>query len=421
MNAPAPAGGRGRPSRIGFITESFLDRHGTLFEGGAERHLYHLAREVQQMGTEVVVCQRSVVRDERTVDGIRVVGEPAPLHAVGRRLAQRALAEGCTHLHFQYLERVPSGLSPDRTTATFHAVYWDIPYDRRYREWYPHAWAARAALPLWRWQRWATALVGVSQCRRVLATDSGLLRLVQSHRPALRTRVQVIPNFSDLSASDVLDLPPAALAPLVEAKRSGHVVVLVPRNLSFVRGGAWLPEIVDAVLARTAGRRCRFFLTGVPVHVYGRGDRYVRLLYARIGSMRPERRAALVLLGGLAREHMATAYHLSDLVLIPTFGNEGASLAALESLAVGTPVVATNVGGLSDVVRDGFNGVLTPPDPDDLAAAVADLAADADRRTRLGRQGMELARVTATMDRWRADVAVFARHAGWVPTAKATS
>jgi glycosyltransferase involved in cell wall biosynthesis len=44
----------------------------------------------------------------------------------------------------------------------------------------------------------------------------------------------------------------------------------------------------------------------------------------------------------------------------------------VEALALGTPVIATDVGGVAEVVRDGENGLLAPPgDPGALAAAIA--------------------------------------------------
>jgi glycosyltransferase involved in cell wall biosynthesis len=58
--------------------------------------------------------------------------------------------------------------------------------------------------------------------------------------------------------------------------------------------------------------------------------------------------------------------------------------AAVESLAVGTPVVATSVGGVPEVVHDGVNGLLVPPgSPEAFAGALARLVADDELRQRL--------------------------------------
>ncbi|HZO34676.1 MAG TPA: glycosyltransferase family 4 protein [Gaiellaceae bacterium] len=58
--------------------------------------------------------------------------------------------------------------------------------------------------------------------------------------------------------------------------------------------------------------------------------------------------------------------------------------AAVEALAVGTPVVATSVGGVPEVVHDGVNGLLVPAgSPDAFAAALGRLVDDAALRNRL--------------------------------------
>ena len=59
----------------------------------------------------------------------------------------------------------------------------------------------------------------------------------------------------------------------------------------------------------------------------------------------------------------------------------------VESLAVGTPVIATRVGGVAEVVDDGVNGLLVPVgDADALAAAVQRFFADEELRERLRAQ-----------------------------------
>jgi glycosyltransferase involved in cell wall biosynthesis len=66
---------------------------------------------------------------------------------------------------------------------------------------------------------------------------------------------------------------------------------------------------------------------------------------------------------------------------------ESQGLAILEAMAAGVPVVASNVGGVRDAVRDGHSGLLVPPsDPRALAAAILRLAGDRELALRLAAQ-----------------------------------
>lgn len=79
----------------------------------------------------------------------------------------------------------------------------------------------------------------------------------------------------------------------------------------------------------------------------------------------------------------AWVYSLSSIAL-PT-SREGVPTALIEALAAGLPCIATDAGGVRDVLRDGENGVLVPPgDPGSLATALGRLLSDASLRERLG-------------------------------------
>jgi glycosyltransferase involved in cell wall biosynthesis len=81
-------------------------------------------------------------------------------------------------------------------------------------------------------------------------------------------------------------------------------------------------------------------------------------------------------LGAGARDDVLTLFRAVDAVLI-TSAWENLPHTLLEALAVGTPVIATRVGGIPEVVVDGENGLLVPAhDVEAIAAAVGRLAAD---------------------------------------------
>jgi glycosyltransferase involved in cell wall biosynthesis len=72
-------------------------------------------------------------------------------------------------------------------------------------------------------------------------------------------------------------------------------------------------------------------------------------------------------------------------VLVMPSRSEGLPMALLEAMAYGMAAVATEVGGIPEVVDDGVDGLLVPnEDPAALAAALTGLAADPERRQRLG-------------------------------------
>ncbi len=107
-----------------------------------------------------------------------------------------------------------------------------------------------------------------------------------------------------------------------------------------------------------------------------------RLVLVGYGDLEPElRRAAEALAPGGAVEfagarESAEALPAFDVYVQPSL-YESQGLAILEAMAAGVPVVATDVGGVRDAVRDGETGLLVPPgDPEALAAAILRLAAD---------------------------------------------
>lgn len=77
----------------------------------------------------------------------------------------------------------------------------------------------------------------------------------------------------------------------------------------------------------------------------------------------------------------------SAISVLPSL-SEGLSNSLLESMAVGTPVVATRVGGNPEIIEHGISGLLTPPrDPESLASAMILLLEDPNRASQMGEAG----------------------------------
>jgi L-malate glycosyltransferase len=87
------------------------------------------------------------------------------------------------------------------------------------------------------------------------------------------------------------------------------------------------------------------------------------------------------------REHLSGA----DIFVLPS-RSEGFSNAIVEAMAASLPVVATNVGGNAEAVRDGVNGFIVPAeDPQALAEAILCLLLDPSKAKEMGAAGERIA------------------------------
>lgn len=95
-------------------------------------------------------------------------------------------------------------------------------------------------------------------------------------------------------------------------------------------------------------------------------------LKATAGSLGVDGRTVFLGFRGDAHEFVAAA----DAFCLSSIW-EGIPLAAQEAIALGTPVVTTDVGGMDELIRDGHSGRLCPPgDADSLAAAIQEVVTD---------------------------------------------
>jgi spore coat protein SA len=102
-------------------------------------------------------------------------------------------------------------------------------------------------------------------------------------------------------------------------------------------------------------------------------------------------RGRVVLTGFIPPAEMPRAYLLGDVFVGPSQIEEGLGLVFLEAAAAGLPVIASRMGGIPEVVRDGETGLLLEQKDDarELAEKILDLLRHQERRRRLGQQGRE--------------------------------
>jgi glycosyltransferase involved in cell wall biosynthesis len=196
-------------------------------------------------------------------------------------------------------------------------------------------------------------------------------------------RADVVLSVSDASARevsrafgrhDILVIPNAA--PRVDAPPRADAAVATDPLLLYLGGFANPAKGGDVLL-----EALRVALTDCPE---------LRVALAGPGDLPPEGRALvqgsprITWRSWLDEPRKAAALSEADLVVIPS-RSEGLPVSLLEAMAHGRAIVATAVGGMSEILTDGVDAILVKPEqPLALAGAVCGLARDPDRRLRLG-------------------------------------
>ena len=91
------------------------------------------------------------------------------------------------------------------------------------------------------------------------------------------------------------------------------------------------------------------------------------------------------------RDDLAKIISIYDIFVLPSL-NEGMGRVLVEAMALGKSIVASNVGGIPDLVIHGKNGFLVPPkNPKELAKYIQVLLEDKDKREEMGLAGKEMA------------------------------
>jgi glycosyltransferase involved in cell wall biosynthesis len=195
--------------------------------------------------------------------------------------------------------------------------------------------------------------------------------------------VRVVPNGVDMAAIDAARPGPAVRQEL-GLPEDVPVIGLVGRLDHWGKGHK---ELFEAM----AGLKKRYPVQALIVGG-GRREAEMRELAAGLG------------LAGQAhflgqRQDVPDLLKAMDIFVLPSY-SEGLSLALLEAMAAGLPVIATAVGGTPEVVTDGVTGLLVPPrDPEALAGALERLLADPAGARALGNKAREHVRERYSLDR----------------------
>ena len=246
-------------------------------------------------------------------------------------------------------------------------------------------------------------------------TGSLLVRIVERMLALGTDRIAVLSERQRQEIVDEIRVAPADRVAIVPLGLDLEPLLRVGADTPTLRGELGLAD--NAVVLGFVGRLVPIKDPATLLRAFARVRADVPeavLLVAGDGPLRGELRglaASLRIESGVHflgwRHDLPALFATLDVVVLSS-RNEGTPVAAIEAMAAARAVVATDVGGVGDVVEHRKTGLLVPPGrPDALAAAIAGVAADPAVRRRMGVAARRVAaarfsasRLVDDVDRW---------------------
>lgn len=359
---------------VSILTHSYVDGYNRqfkrLFGGGLERYIRELCGVIHAMGLRPVVHQLSYFEPFRTsFEGTEVIGYTYELGKVSEAFESMAEeAEGL--LIYASCLWHPIQFKPN-SIGICHGINWD------------HG----SVLTSTKDGITAAFRQAVKQLDRIVSVDSHF----QTYARATcefddRDKIMLLPNSVDTAR-----YTPNSSANRNQPRKRGYRVI-VPRRLSYERGVITMMLAAEQLLQTRSDLVIEF--AGELVDGTNIADAFRLWHDSHPAKKRIEQRA-------YSMDEMRQVYTGADVAVIPTLFSEGTSLACLEAMSCGIPVVATDVGGLNDLVIDGLNGRRVPPHSTAIADAVNSLLNDKPLRRKFSKLGRETA-LSFDISRWRA-------------------
>ena len=339
---------------IFFYHCSFFDFHGQDFlAGGAERYAIDLAKLLEKRGFKSVLFQKSEKNLwHKTFKHLKVIGVPINGNHLFYDFCIRCLSTRVKLSILSWSATTPKiKNSCDHILFVGHGVFWDNITIA------PNIKALGNTF---------------KRMSNFISVDANMLSWFRSTFPTevYKKNVTYIPNYVDT----------AKFHPNSSKRNTTTIKILFPRRITHYRGYWLVTAILEDILANYP--QVNFEFVGIV-----NDDEDIEKDLSNLIKKIPTRITHYT----LNPDEMHMAYQSADISLIPTVYSEGTSLACLEAMSCANAVIATNIGGLANLIINNYNGLLINPNSDELKFAIVRLIEDENLRKRLGQNARHMA------------------------------
>ncbi|KAF5292160.1 hypothetical protein FQR65_LT11258 [Abscondita terminalis] len=316
------------------------------YNGGAERYVLDLAKLLIEQGYTVYCVQHSLDRPWiRNYYGLTIIGLPSIFKPILFRWSVSRLTQGAALVISSPFNLVAKEHAK-KIIGISHGIFWDHPALNK---------------------QVTNILQSIKSLDRLVTVDTATLNVIRSQQIKNVDKVVFIPNYVDRKK----------IFPTESTSTGEELVILYPRRLYTPRGFWMVQELVPKLLHEFdfisflfCGKAENREMDAINKLIQCYGDKVKH----RVCSP----------------DAMGAVYQQADIVLIPTLHSEGTSMSLIEAMAAKKAIIATYVGGLTDLITDRFNGLMVYPDnKDELYQAIKAFIMDKALRENMAKNAYE--------------------------------
>ena len=343
----------------------YLDEDLNITIGGVQTYITDLYRLLNSMNIYVRIIQFSKVdfvhqiTENTSVVGFAINGKFERQRLYDKSVSSRSQGEFITIFATDII--IPSHIQ-EKSLAIQHGIFWDVE-NCEDRGWLKQLLSRAISL---------TKLHNrIEKVDALVCVDNNFLNWYRTQVDKINNKIRIIPNYS----------------PIAERadKTKGNVNIIFARRLFRYRGTYDFTKAIKRVLER---------YEGINVTVAGNGPDEAMMReelekYPNVKFIRYEKDESL------------EVHKTQHIAVIPSTGSEGTSLSLLEAMSAQCAVICTNVGGMTNIVLNGYNGIMVNVgDTDALYEAICYLVENPEDRERMAEKAYETVLKGFSHERW---------------------
>jgi len=341
--------------------------------GGIETYIHSLSKVLLNMSYSVNLIQASSKAFRKEYNGINIIGVPVKHMSIQRQ--KRELYSESLKNYNEKNDIIIFGA--DHCTiknnirncvSIQHGISWDLPTRFLSQR---SIFQSGILGQVKKWHIKREAIHNFDNCKNRVCVDYNFINWYRTMRDNNDNyRTWIIPNYADTVGESKLSETP--------------IRIIFARRFTEYRGSILMAEVA---------KRIQEEISGIEFTFCGEGPEEINM------------RKILVNVRGIKfssfKAEDAVKIHLQyHIAVIPSIASEGTSFAVAEAMAGGCAILATNVGGITNMIISGFNGHLIDPNLLDLYVGLKLLIMNKEYRDKIAQNGLNVSRNAFSYKEW---------------------